>query len=184
MGTPSYMAPEQAEGKKGVGPTADIYALGAILYECLTGRPPFKAATTFETMSQVMADDPVPPRQLNAKVPLDLETVCLSKFYRQVRPTDDLAPGTTKIIPQKLLYRVLVVGDRVSAGQLLGIIKPDCESRVRLRFRMVNIFASDWSRRDGCRRKATGNWRRHGARCGSPQRRKPKWRQLAGAWRC
>lgn len=84
MGTPSYMPPEQAAGKvEELGPPADIYSLGAILYEMITGRPPFKAATPLETIMQVANDDPVPPSQLQPRTPRDLETICLKCLQKE-----------------------------------------------------------------------------------------------------
>ncbi|MFN0067582.1 MAG: WD40 repeat domain-containing serine/threonine-protein kinase [Limisphaerales bacterium] len=85
VGTPNYLSPEAATGRHdAVGPASDVYSLGALLYELLTGRPPFLAGSLAETLLRIRDAEPVPPRALNAGVPRDLETICLKCLEKEI----------------------------------------------------------------------------------------------------
>jgi serine/threonine protein kinase len=113
LGTASYMSPEQAaSGRPDMGPATDIYSLGAILYECLTGRPPFQGPTPIETIHQVVSQKPVPPRRLNDKVSRDLEAICLKCLKKE--PTRRYS--SAKDLADEL--------DRWAQGQSVNAVRP------------------------------------------------------------
>jgi serine/threonine protein kinase/tetratricopeptide (TPR) repeat protein len=135
LGTPSYMAPEQAQGKtQQIGPGTDVYALGAILYELLTGRPPFKSGSVLDTLEQVRSQEAVPPRRLVSRVPRDLETICLKCLQKEPRQryasAADLAEDLRRFLanepilarPAGLLSRsVKWMARRPAVAALMGI---------------------------------------------------------------
>ncbi len=120
MGSPSYMAPEQADGKaKAVGPAADVYAAGVILYELLTGRPPFRGAVIWETLEQVKSVEPVPPSRLVPKLPRDIETICLRCLQkdpsRRYGTADGLADDLRRFLEHRpVLARPIPAWDRAA----------------------------------------------------------------------
>ncbi len=142
LGTPSDMPPEQAAGRtKEIGPRSDVYSLGAMRYCALTGRPPFQAASTLDTLVQILGRNPVPPRTLNASVPRDLETICLKCLdkapQRRYASAQGLADDLGRFLEGKPIQarpvgrpaRVLKWGRRRPAATAARTAPPACGMR-------------------------------------------------------
>jgi hypothetical protein len=131
VGTPSYMAPEQAAGKKGLTTVADVYSLGAILYELLTGQPPFRAETPLDTVLQVLEREPERPRVINPRVDADLELVCLKCLAKDPQHRY----GSAEALAADL--------ERWLAGEPLSVRPPSPVSLLRFWLRQ-NFGAAGW----------------------------------------
>jgi serine/threonine-protein kinase len=119
LGTPGYMAPEQAAGSKDVTASADIYSLGAILYRLVAGKPPFRASTVMETLVQVMEGDPVSPRRINPAVPPDLDFICLKCLEKDPARRYPSAEAVADDLDRYLLGEVVEAGRRSIVDRLL-----------------------------------------------------------------
>jgi serine/threonine protein kinase len=145
IGSPNYMPPEQAMGDvKAIGPAADIYALGAILYELLTGRPPFRARSLLETLELVRKGEPVAPRHLRARLPRDLETICLKCLEREpsqrYASAGDLADDLRRFLTNEPIH-AREDGIAAQLARLLG--RNEFDSRVH-RFGTTSLWLSPW----------------------------------------